>query len=195
LPVTAVSSGIGCPSTAIVVEELARVGVQTIIRVGTTGGLQQNVDPGDLVIATGATRTDGTTRAYVSEKFPAIASLDVTNALISSAHSLGVKPHVGIVWTSDSYYAESGSQLETWVRAGVVSVEMECSALFTIGALRGLRTGAILAVDGNLVKGTKKLEFKADDAAVKQKEQRVQQGVDLEIQVALEAVKALAGTK
>lgn len=191
VPVSAVSSGVGCPSAAIVIEELAKVGAETIIRVGTTGGLQPNVDPGDIVIAKAATRTDGTTRAYVSEQFPAIADLDVTRALISAAQEMGVKPHVGIVWTSDSYYAESGPALEAWVRAGVVAVEMECSAIFTLASLRGMRSGAILAVDGNLVKGTKKLDFESSDAERQEREERLKRAIDLEIQIALRAVAAL----
>jgi uridine phosphorylase len=191
--ISAVSSGVGCPSAAIVIEELAKVGADTIIRVGTTGGMQQNVNPGDLVIPIAATRSDGTTRAYVSEQYPAVASLDVTQALLSSATRMGLKPHVGVVWTSDSYYAETGPILDSWVKAGIVSVEMECSAIFTLTRLRGLRSGAILAVDGNLLKGTKKLEYDEDDRAGQEREQKVQRAIDSEIDIALRAVKHLSG--
>jgi uridine phosphorylase len=190
--VSAVSTGVGCPSAAIVIEELARVGAETIIRVGTTGGMQQHVDPGDIVIPVAATRSDGTTKSYVSEQYPAVASLDVTQALISSATRLGFKPHVGVVWTSDSYYAESGPILDSWAKAGVVSVEMECSAIFTLTRLRGLRSGAILAVDGNLLKGTKKLEADEGDLAWREREEKVQRTIDSEIEIALEAVKDLS---
>jgi len=190
--VSAVSTGVGCPSAAIVVEELARVGAETIIRVGTTGGMQEDVKPGDIVIPIAATRSDGTTRAYVSEQYPAVASLDVTQALVSSATRMGFKPHVGIVWTSDSYYAESGPMLDSWVKAGVISVEMECSAIFTLTRIRGLRSGAILAVDGNLLKGTKKLEYDEGDPARQQREEKVQRAIDSEIEIALKAVRDLS---
>lgn len=190
VPVSVTSTGIGCPSTAIAVEELRRIGADTLIRVGTTGALQEDIDIGDIVIAHAAVRMDGATRAYVPIEYPAVASLEVSNALIEAARRLGVPHRLGIVWTSDAFYAEDPELVSRWGRAGVLSVEMECSMLFTLCGLRGLRSGAILAVDGNLIRGEKKGEFEPGERKG-ELDERVQEAIDLETRVALDAIRML----
>lgn len=190
IPISATSTGIGCPSAAIVIEELAKAGAKTFIRVGTTGSLRHDIDVGDLVIVTAATRTNGTSRAYAPVEYPAIPSFDVTSALVESAKKLGVKYHLGPVFTSAAFYAEDPEFVKKWSSL-VLSVEMECSSLFVIAGLRGLRSGAILAVDGNLVKGTKKREFRPGEE-VGESHPKVLEAIDNEIKVALEAIKLLA---
>jgi len=193
IPVSTTSTGIGCPSACAVVEELAKIGAKTFIRVGTTGSIQERIDSGDIVIASAATRTDGATKAYVPPEYPAVASLEVVSALVKAAEKLGVKYHLGTVWTSDAFYAEGMDYVNLWNKAGVLSVEMECSGIFTIANLRGLRAGAILAVDGNLVKGVKKGEFEPGEKTGELAD-KVRKAIDDEIRVALEAVKILEGS-
>lgn len=190
IPVSVTSTGIGCPAASIAVEELARVGAGVLIRVGTTGGLQEDVDLGDIVIATAAIRADGATRAYAPPEFPAVADLRVTGALIRAAEELKASFHVGVVWTSDAFYAEDPEAVRTWSRLGAISVEMESSAIFLLSHLRGLRAGAILAVDGNLIKGTKKGAFRPGEEKG-ELEPRVQRAIDLETEIALRAIEIL----
>ncbi|TEU12138.1 uridine phosphorylase, partial [Candidatus Bathyarchaeota archaeon] len=102
--VSACSTGIGCPSAAIVLEELAKIGADTFIRVGTTGALQPHLENGDIVVATAAVRADGASRSYVPVEYPAVASFDVTLALLQAAEELGREVHPGIVMSSDAYY-------------------------------------------------------------------------------------------
>lgn len=187
IEISACSTGIGCPSAAIVVEELARIGAQTFIRVGTTGALQPEIEVGDLIIPTAAVRADGASRAYVPPEYPAVADLDVLFSLVQAAKKLGVKAHVGKVVSTDAFYA---GQVEAWGRANVLSVEMECSIIFILASLKGLRAGAILAVDGNLAKGIKKGEFEPGERTG-ELDERVQRAIDKEIEVAIEAVKIL----
>ena len=192
VPVSVTSTGIGCPSACIVVEELVKIGAKTVIRVGTTGSIQENLDSGDIVIATAATRTDGATKAYVPSEYPAVASPEVVSALTKAAEKLGVKYRLGSVWTSDAFYAEGMDFVNMWNKAGVLSVEMECSGIFTIASLRGIRAGAILAVDGNLVKGKKKGEFEHGEKKGELADE-VQKAIENEIKIALEAVRILEG--
>lgn len=105
VPITCTSTGIGCPSTAIALEELARIGATTFIRIGTCGTFQDHVRNGDLAIFDSAMRYDGTSRLYVPPEFPAVASLEVTQALIEAAQSLGFPYHVGTARSADSFYA------------------------------------------------------------------------------------------
>ncbi len=186
--VGAVCSGIGSPSTAIVVEELARVGVRTFIRVGSTGALQPDIKVGDLIIATGAVRLEGTSKQYVIPEYPAVADREVTGALVRSAGNLGLRCHVGVVASTDSFYTGQSrpgfndytqSSTEKLIpdlqAAGVLSFEMESSLLFVLSGLYGLRSGSVLAVFANRV---------TDEFAVK--------GEDDAVSVALEAARELA---
>jgi uridine phosphorylase len=184
------STGIGCPSAAIVVEELAKIGAETFIRVGTTGALQPEIEIGDIVIVTAAVRADGTTRAYLPVEYPAVADFDVVSALRQAAEKMKKEAHLGIVLTSDAFYGENAESIRRFGEANVLSVEMECSAIFTLAGLRGLRAGAILVVDGNLVKGIKKGEFEPGEKTG-ELDERVQRAIEDEIRIAIEAVKIL----
>lgn len=149
-----VSTGIGGPSTAICVEELAKIGVDTFIRVGTCGGMQLNVDPGDIVIANGAIRMEGTSREYLPIEFPAVADFQVTTALKKAAIKLHYKHHVGVVQAKDSFYSqhspesmgvcdELNSKWKAWIKGGCLASEMESAALFIVSSVRRLRAGSV----------------------------------------------------
>lgn len=187
IEISACSTGIGCPSAAIVVEELARIGAQTFIRIGTTGALQPEIDAGDIIIASAAVRLDGTSKVYLPAEYPAVPDFSVVSALADAAKNLGVKVHIGKVVTTDAFYAGS---YDIWGKAGALSVEMECSAIFTIAGTKGLRAGAILAVDGNLATGIKKGEFEPGEKTG-ELDRRVQKAIEREIKIAIDAVKIL----
>jgi uridine phosphorylase len=159
VPVSAISSGMGGPSVAIAVEELGELGVHTFLRVGTCGAAQPEIKMGDLVIAIGSVRSEGTPNGYVPLEYPAVASLDVVNALVEAAKAEGVRHHLGIIRSVDALYsdlvpdrmprpARIREELELWSRAGVLSNDMESSTLFVVSRLRKLRAGTInLCVD------------------------------------------------
>jgi uridine phosphorylase len=155
-PLTICSTGIGCPSAAIAVEELSRVGCETFVRVGTTGALQRGVEIGDMIVATGAAKNEGTSKRYEPSEFPAVPDFAVLRALVDSAESRGEDVHVGPIASDDAYYAETEEYVEEWEAAGILSVEMEAATVFTLARRKGLRAGAICTVDGNLVEGTQK---------------------------------------
>lgn len=188
--ISACSTGIGCPSTAIAVEELAKIGAETLIRVGTTGGLQPEIEVGDIVIATAAVRGDGTTRNYVSIEYPAIADFDVVSTLIQAAEKSKKKVYFGPVLTTDAFYADNIEVLKSWSRSNILSIEMECSAIFALASLKKLKAGAILAVDGNILKGIKKGEFEPGEKTG-ELDERVQEAIKEEIRIAIEAIKIL----
>lgn len=189
IKVSACSTGIGCPSAAIVVEELTKIGAETLIRVGTTGGLQPYVEVGDIVIASAAVRSDGTSRSYVPLEYPAVADFNVTAALVQAAQKLTRRVHFGPVLTSDAFYSDIDN-LKRWSMFNVLSVEMECSAIFTLAKLRKLRAGAILAVDSNLLIGVAKGEFEPGKKTG-ELDERVQEAIKEEIHVTFEAIKIL----
>ena len=152
--VLVVSTGIGGPSCAICVEELAKIGVDTFIRVGTCGGMQPEIEPGDVIIATGAIRQDGTSREYLPIEFPAVADFKVTSALYNAAETLGLTNHIGVVQAKDSFYGQHSpesmpissellAKWEAWKRGGCLASEMEGAALFIVSAARKLRSGAV----------------------------------------------------
>jgi uridine phosphorylase len=154
-PVSACSSGIGGPSMAIAVEELGELGVHTFLRVGTCGGGQPGIRMGDLVVATGAVRSEGTPDVYVPREYPAIASHDVVGACVEAAEAAGAPYHLGVIRSVDALYAdllpermprpaELRAELEMWQRVGVVANDMESSTLLVVSALRGWRAGVIL---------------------------------------------------
>ncbi len=190
--ISACSTGIGCPSAAIVVEELMRIGVETFIRVGTTGSLQPGLDSGDIVVATAAVRGEGTSRSYVPVEYPAAASLDVTMALLDAAEELGVEVYPGIVLSTDAYYGGNEEALRKYGAANVLSIEMEASTVFVLAALRGKRAGAIMVVDGNLATGTGKGEFEPGEKTGELAD-KVQSSIDDEIRIAIRACQILEG--
>ena len=159
VPISAVSTGIGSPSAGIAVEELARIGVDTMIRVGSCGTIQSHIKCGDLVISTGAVRLEGTSKQYVRPEYPAVASYEVVLALMEAAEFLGCQYHVGITASMDSFYCGQGragfrgyksSMTDNLVsdlqRARVLNLEMETATILTLANLFGLRAGAICAV-------------------------------------------------
>lgn len=159
-PVCTVSTGIGGPSAAIAVEELAEIGVDTFVRVGTCGGIRLDIASGDLVVATGSVRMEGTTKEYAPVEYPAVPDLEVTNALMEAGKRLGRRCVAGVVQSKDSFYGQHSPQRmpvsyeleqkwEAWKRLGVLASEMESAALFVVGAERGVRTGACFHVIWN----------------------------------------------
>jgi uridine phosphorylase len=171
------STGIGGPSAAIAVEELARIGVHTLIRVGTCGGMQQKVAPGDLVLPTGAVRMEGTSGEYAPLEFPAVPDYAVLRALNEAAVRLDLPHHTGVVHCKDSFYGQHEpeqmptapwlqARWEAWKRLGVLASEMETAALFTVSAARGLRAGAVLAAVWNQERDRPALEGAHADAAL-----------------------------
>ncbi len=149
------STGIGGPSAAIALEELHMLGVNTIIRVGTCGGMQDNIHSGDIIIATAAVRAEGTSEEYAPPEFPAAADFSIVSALVSASKDFGAKFHTGIIHSKDSFYGqhipssmpvanELENKWEAFIKCGVLASEMETAALFTVSAVRGIRAGSVL---------------------------------------------------
>ena len=155
ITVSATSTGVGCPSASIAVEELVNAGATHFIRVGSTAGLQPQIRTGDIVINTGVVRNDGTTRAYVPDTYPAIADHFLVHALIETARSLrsdaGFDVHIGLGACDDAFYAETPEWIERHSRLGLLNIEMESSAIFTVAQLRGVQAAMVCGVSGNLV--------------------------------------------
>jgi uridine phosphorylase len=156
-PVSVCSTGIGSPSTAIAVEELAAIGARTFIRVGTTGSIQKGVGFSDLVVATAAVRDEGTTPGYVPLGYPAVADFELAQSMLAAGRGLNYRIHAGIVRSHDSLYTdlhasrmprreELEQALRVWHRAQVLCNDMESSAIFVLCALRKLRGGSVLTV-------------------------------------------------
>lgn len=145
-----ISTGVGAPGAAICAEESIKAGARVLIRVGTAGSLQDSVVDGDLVVALGAVRYEGTTPQLLPIQYPALADPDVVGALWNAAQTMDVRVHRGVVVTSDAFYqGVLDLGIEPLSRAGAMAVEMECAALFCVAALRHVRAGAILAIDGD----------------------------------------------
>lgn len=160
IKVSVTSTGIGGPSASIALEELVRVGADTFLRVGTCGGMQTDIMGGDLVIATGAIRMEGTSKEYAPIEFPAVANLEITNALIQAAKDLNKKYHVGIVQCKDAFYGQHEPETKpvdyelvnkwnAWVRLGCKASEMESAALFVVGDYLKVRVGSSFLVVAN----------------------------------------------
>ena len=158
--VSVASTGIGGPSASIAMEELVNCGVDTFVRIGTCGGMQTDVLSGDTVIATGAVRMEGTSREYAPIEYPAVADLDVVNALVQSAKNMKVPYHTGVVECKDSFYGQHspdrmpvGYELkekwEAWKKLGCLASEMESAALFIVAAARHVRCGSCFLVMAN----------------------------------------------
>ena len=158
--VTACSTGIGGPSASIAMEELHKCGADTFIRTGTCGGIDLNVQSGDIVVATGAIRYEHTSREYAPIEFPAVADFGVTDCLVRAAKALGCPLHTGIVQCKDSFYGqhdpaaspvyyELQQKWESWKRLGVKASEMESAALFVVAAALGCRCGSCFHVVWN----------------------------------------------
>jgi len=187
VPLTICSTGIGCPSAAIAVEELSRVGVETVIRVGTTGALQSGIEIGDMVVATGAAKEEGTSKRYEDAVIPAVPDYDVLSALVDSAEANDEDVHVGPIVSDDAFYNETDAYVDAWEDANLLAIEMEAAAVFSIARRKGMAAGAICTVDGNLVEGTQK--GSDSDAELPEK---AKNNVERAISLTLDAVVDLA---
>jgi len=178
-PISVCSTGIGAPSTAIAVEELARAGCKAFIRVGSMGAIQRGIRCGELVIASAAVRLEGCSKQYVRPDYPAAADIYTTLALIEAAQNLGVEHHVGYVASTDSFYCGQarrgyGGYWQSWMdgiirdlqRSNVLGFEMESSLLFVLAALFGLKAGSVLAVFANRATGENSVSGESDCARV-----------------------------
>jgi len=162
VPISVTSTGIGCPAAAIAVEELSRCGADTFIRVGTAGAVGPGVKVGEVVIASAAIREEETSLSYVPMSYPAVASLEVTNALVEAAGRLKIKHRVGLTVSKDAFYSEEPGRVplaeqarerwRLWRRCGVLATEMECSTIYTLCGITGMRAGAALAIIGPIGK-------------------------------------------
>lgn len=158
--VSVTSTGIGGASASIALEELVKIGAEKFIRVGTCGGIDTDVKGGDIVIATGAIRMEGTSKEYAPIEFPAIADLDMTNALVQSAKNLGYTFHTGVVQCKDAFYGQHNPELmpvsyellnkwEAWKRMGCKASEMESAALFIVGSFLRVKVGSVFLTVAN----------------------------------------------
>ena len=188
--VSVTSTGIGGPSAAIAMEELYRCGADTFLRIGTCGGMQLDVKSGDVVIATGAIRMEGTSREYAPIEFPAVADLSVVNAMVSSAREMDYPFHTGVVQSKDSFYGQHEPEVkpvsyellnkwEAWKRLGCLASEMESAALFTVASALRVRCGACFLVVANQEREKEGLE------------NPVVHDTDMAIRVAVGAVREL----
>lgn len=202
IPISATSTGIGCPSAAIAVEELANIGARVFIRIGTCGALKKEIEPGSLIIPFAALREEGTTKEYVSLEFPSVADPYTFRALEESAQTLSFPHTTGIVRTHDAFYEHISNMLRwgdpyqdkrmaSW-NYPLMGSEMECSAVFLVSMLRGLRAGAVLAV--NTIEPLDEI-IKNPNAIYELIETpNTATGVDRAIQTALYAVEKIAKT-
>ena len=158
--VSVMSTGIGGPSASIAMEELVHCGADTFVRVGTSGGMQPEILGGDVVIATGAIRFEGTSREYAPLEYPAVADYSVTAALKESAEKLGLRHHLGVVQCKDNFYGqhspdtmpvayELNQKWDAWMKCGALASEMESAALFIVAGVRRVRCGSVLLVVAN----------------------------------------------
>ncbi len=188
--VSVTSTGIGGPSAVIALQELVKTGADTFIRVGTCGGIDINVKGGDIVIATGAVRMEGTSREYAPIEFPAVANLDVVNSLVKSAQKLGYFYHTGIVQCKDSFYGQHNPEImpvnyelinkwEAWKKLGCLASEMESAALFTAGSFLKVKVGSVFLTVANQEREKLNLD------------NPVEHDTDKAIKTAIEALKIL----
>ncbi len=181
-PLSVQTTGMGAPSAAIVVEELAMLGAQTVVRVGTCGSARPEIAPKDLVVATAACPLEGTTKLYLQgDPYAPAASFRVVRALVAECERLGARHHVGLVATEDALYSVTPEWRERWAARGVLAQEMEASAIFTVAALRGLEAGCLLTVSN----AAGRHERLSDEDLLP--------AIDRMIDVALEAAVALTG--
>ena len=188
--VSVTSTGIGGPSASIAMEELYRCGADTFVRIGTCGGMQTEIKSGDIVIATAAVRMEGTSREYAPIEYPAVANLDVTNALVEAANEKGFIYHTGVVQSKDSFYGQHepeampvGYELinkwEAWKKLGCLASEMETAALFIVAGKLRARMGSCLLVLANQEREKLGLE------------NPVVHDTDMAIRVAVEAIRRM----
>ncbi|OWZ83171.1 nucleoside phosphorylase [Natranaerobius trueperi] len=150
-PVSVCSTGIGGPSAAIAIEELAKVGAHTFIRVGSAGARRSDIPIGSVVVVNSAVRGDGTSTEYLPMSYPAVANFDVTNELVDTSKELNEQCFVGASYTRDAFYMQNEELNDLLLDTDVVVSEMECSTLFIVGSKRRLRVGAVVGTDSNII--------------------------------------------
>ena len=188
--VSVTSTGIGGPSASIAMEELYRCGADTFIRIGTCGGMQTDVKSGDIVVATGAIRMEGTSKEYAPIEFPAVPDLHVTNALVEAAKKKGFPFHVGVVQCKDAFYGQHEPEVkpvsyellnkwEAWKRLGCLASEMESAAMFVVASSLHVRAGSCFLVVAN----QEREKLGLDNPVV--------HDTDMALRVAVEAIRSL----
>lgn len=183
VPITVCSSGIGGPAASIAFEELIKLGANLFIRVGSAGGRQPQTPIGTPIVITASYRGEGTSKVYLPAEFPAVADLDVTNALVGALKRQGVDYQVGLGFTRDAYYVQDKALNELLTKSGVKAAEQEAAMLFIIGAVRGVRTGAIVATDSNIWLETQ--------PTLEEKDRLFRIGEEKAIRAAIDAVVAI----
>ena len=190
IKVTVMSTGMGCPAAAIAVEELANIGAKVFIRTGSTGALQRPIAVGDLIIANGAVKNEGTSKMYEPNEFPAVPSFRVLRSLVESAESLrrGLRfnYHVGIVSSDDAFYAETPDFIKRMTAYGALGLDMESSAIFVVSRARGLESGSILSASEN---------FARKSIVPEKVPEALREGWLNETRVALKAIDSLEGPR
>lgn len=188
--VSVTSTGIGGPSASIAMEELYRCGADTFVRIGTCGGMQTEIKSGDVVVATAAIRMEGTSKEYAPIEYPAVADLEVTNALVAAAKEQGYDFHAGVVQCKDAFYGQHEpeempvsyeliNKWEAWKRMGCLASEMESAALFIVAGKLHVRAGSCFLVVANQERELLGLE------------NPVVHDTDMAIRVAVEAIRNL----
>lgn len=181
-PVSVQATGMGCPSAAIVIEELVQLGVKRLLRVGTCGGLQPDMKLGDLIVAISAIAADSTAAHLVNEPHVPTADWELVHGAVHAAKELGKPVRVGPIVSSDLFYNPDDGQYQRWSDRGVLAVEMEAAVLFTLGALRKVKAGCLLTVSDVVVEG----EF------VRISDEEMRTAVDQMTQLALRTVTGIS---
>ncbi len=171
VPISVISTGIGCPSATMVMQDLAKLGCKHVIRVGTAGSCNEGVKPGHNVIGTAAVRDEGLTSKFLPLSYPAVANIEIVNALIDASKKQSAAIHAGIVHTSDAFSSPALSDDITLAKeSNVLAFEMEASAVLMLGALNKIKTGCIFSIDGfveNISDGNVIPDSKACDIGIK----------------------------
>ncbi len=181
--VSVCATGIGGPSASIAIEELIRVGAEVMIRVGSAGGRQKDTKIGTPIIITGAYRGEGTSLDYAPLGFPAIADIDVTNALIEASKKMEIQTKVGLAFTRDAYYKKNPELNALLTEYHVEAAEQECSVAFVLGTIRKIKVGAIVSTDSNI--------WLEKQPTLAEKESLFKVGEKKAIDIAIEAVRIL----
>lgn len=181
--VSVTSTGMGCPSAAIAAEELINIGAKNLIRIGSSAALDPEIRIGDLMISTAAMKNEGTSKFYVPESFPAVPDFELTYELICTAKEMlkdkEEDVYIGISSTDDAFYGETPEFIESLRQLKVMNIEMEASALYTIGHLRGVRAACICGCSGNLTNS---------EVVYTKKNEKLAEAWEREIQIVLETI-------
>jgi len=181
--ISVTSTGMGCPSAAIAAEELINIGAKTLIRIGSSAALDPRIAIGDLMISTASMKNEGTSKFYVPNRFPAVPDFEFTHELIRTAQEMlegtGEKVYIGVSSTDDAFYGETPEFIEKLRKLKIMNIEMEASALYTIGHLRDVRTACICGCSGNLT-NSEVIYTKANE--------KLAEAWEREIQVVLETI-------